>query len=533
MKNFIFATIVAAAALSACSEKISLDVDRQGTEKETELSHDMIVLGEQLSDPYSVDNMTKALNSLYPSTKATGHLEPTDFYVRFLPKDQADMQLLAEKGVVMLDHPLDYRIVREGDWYHDPEIPENNITWQYAVVPVDFEFPKNIRYERLEDCYLSEHDPVTKADGIDWLEVEREAFRLSGNASMLAPRTKAGDEVCFPEGYIKISDPDFSNEPVGVKGIRVCCNSFVKVAMAYTDEDGHYKMSRTYSTELRYRLMFKNIKGFCQGLNFVLVPASVSTLGSQPAEGCSVTIDNYSNYYLFTRCVVNNAGYDYYQACEQSSGDIPLPPTDLRIWDVPILGSSFNIMMHHGVLLETFNPLHEVLGLYTIIAKIVQPDIYYGIDGCSSYNEAYQRALKAFAQAGHFAQVGMYWWQEYVISEVGETAMMTFAELLGSIGSSNGNGGVGSYADIVHTYSNYCTTVLYQRHYTSSRDVMGERLYSPQMLMYLDERGLGLEKLAPMFTSDVISYDVLKQKMLSYYPQFKNTILEAFARYEK
>ncbi len=49
--------------------------------------------------------------------------------------------------------------------------------------------------------------------------------------------------------------------------------------------------------------------------------------------------------------------------------------------------------------------------------------------------------------------------------------------------------------------------------------------------MYLDERGLGLEKISPLFTADVVDMEVLKLKMLSYYPEFKTVILDAFARY--
>lgn len=514
--------LVFAAAMVSCSEKIVND--------SPQLSHDMIVLGEQLSDPYSVDNITKALAALYPETRGRAAVEPTDFYVRFLPKTDEDLQLLEDLGLQLIDHPLDYRIVRDGDWYHDPDLSEDEITWQYSVVPVDFEFPRGIRYERLEDCYLAEHDPATKSDGIDWFEVEREAFRISGNASMLRPLTK-GDLSAVPEGYITIMDPDYSSDPVGVKGVQVYCNSFVKICNAFTDEQGHYKMSRSYASDVRYCLAFKNAKGFNQGIYFVLMPASVSTLGVHPASGCNTVIDCYSNYNLFSRCVVNNAGFDYIKLSEQSAGDIPAPARDLRIWDLPLARGNFNIMMHHGVILETFEPLHTVLGPYVIIAKMVQPDVYLGLDSCSSYNEVYGRALRVFAQAGMYSRAGAAWWHEYVVSEVGDTVMKSFEELLGNVGTEHG--GVSSYVELVHLYSNYCQTVLYRRHYPESTEVFGEEPYSPQLLLYLDERGLGLEKLAKIFSQDVTDKAILKQKMLSYYPQFKTVILEAFDRYGK
>ena len=530
MKNLVIAATVAAAALTACSESAKFPWDRPDSDGSNQLSHDMIVLGEHLQDPYSVENMTKAYYALYPATKAERNpVKTTDFYVRFLPKDDEQMQILIDKGVQLIDHPLDYRIVREGDWYHDPALPEDGFTWMYGVVPIDFEFPLNVRFERLEDCYLAEHDPATKSDGIDWLAVEREAYRLTGNASMLMPATKGSDGMFYPEGYITIMDPDHSDEPVGVKGVRVCCNSFVKIATAYTDENGYYKMSRSYSSDLRYRLMFKNVKGFSQGINNLLLAASVSTLGTHPAEGCNVTIDNYSDYYQFIRCVVNNAGYDYCKACEKSAGSIPPLPKDLRIWDLPLMDGSFNVMMHHGVLLETFEPLHAVLGEFVIIARLAQADAYLGLEGCGSYNDAYERGMLIFAQAGHFSRVGRDWWYEYVLSALGSKVFETFAQLLGDVSEGVD---VGTQAEVVNAYSNYCRTVMYRRNYPGSQAVFesGDS-GAAQMLMYLDERGLGLESLAPLFSTDVVDMDILQQKMLSYYPQYKTAIIEAFAKY--
>ena len=92
---------------------------------------------------------------------------------------------------------------------------------------------------------------------------------------------------------------------------------------------------------------------------------------------------------------------------------------------------------------------------------------------------------------------------------------------------------VGSQAEVVNAYSNYCRTVLYRRNYPDSKVIFESGdTGGTQLLMYLDERGLGLEMLAPLFSTDVTDMDTLKNKMLSYYPQYKSTITEAFARYE-
>ena len=128
----------------------------------------------------------------------------TDLYVRFLPKDEAELQLLEDAGLKLTDHPLDYEIVEEGDWYHDPEVPDDMMTWQYAVVPHDFDFP-DIEYEIIDECHISETDSGTRSDdGIDWEAVEREAYIMTGNSDYLQPETKASK--VYPSGRITITD---------------------------------------------------------------------------------------------------------------------------------------------------------------------------------------------------------------------------------------------------------------------------------------------------------------------------------------
>ena len=258
--------------LVACQQEEMAGPDDRRTAQPA-VAHGMIELGEKLEDPYTVENMREAVASLYPTRAGEIVISTTDLYVRFLPVSEADYTSLVELGVRMTDHPMDYRIVREGDYYHDPELDDDAITWQYAVVPRDFKFPAGIRYEVLDECYISENDPVTRAEsGLDWDAVEAEAYRLTGNED-LYPDTRAGEEPVFPTGRITVEDPEaFGGKPYGLAGVMVCCNSFVKFATGYTDRDGYYKLSKKFSSTPRYRLVFKNVSGFSIGLDLVLVP---------------------------------------------------------------------------------------------------------------------------------------------------------------------------------------------------------------------------------------------------------------------
>ena len=68
-------------------------------------SHDQIVLGEKLEDPYAIQNITKALARLYPTKAGREDLTPTDLYVRFLPTTDEEVETLVSLGVHLTDHP--------------------------------------------------------------------------------------------------------------------------------------------------------------------------------------------------------------------------------------------------------------------------------------------------------------------------------------------------------------------------------------------------------------------------------------------
>ncbi len=196
------------------------------------LSHEKIVLGARLENPYKTENITKALQSLYPTKADRVDVRTTDLYVRFLPDNEEQMELLEAMDLRLTDHPLDYEILEEGDWYHDPEVPDDRMTWQYAVVPHDFVFPE-VEYEIIDECHITDSSSGTRSDdGIDWEAVERQAYLITGNEDHLLPDTKASK--VYPSGRITIVDESLENgRPEGVKGVRVSCNSFVKFAHTY------------------------------------------------------------------------------------------------------------------------------------------------------------------------------------------------------------------------------------------------------------------------------------------------------------
>ena len=529
MKNFLdFLPILAIVPVIAisCEKGDSLSSLSGENGRLEELAHEEIVLGKQLDDPYSLQNMEAALKSLYPTKAGRVDLEPTDLYVRFLPKNEDQLQVLEDMGLELLDHPMDYEILKEGDYYHDPDLPEEKITWQYAVVPADFKFPSGFVYETLDRCYITENDPVTRSDdGIDWQEVEREAFRLTGNTSFLEPQTKA--ERHKPSGRITIVDGNANGgEPFGVAGVKVSCNAFVKFSSTYTDRDGYYEIPVKYSARLRYRLLFRNEKGFSIGFNMVLTHASFSTLGGGPAEGKDVTITRKSDRKLFTRCVVNNTAYDWFTRCEEG-GDlgIPAPPKGLRIWLFQKMGSSSACMLKHGAVVD--NALvRGFLGDYAGLIKSILPDITLGLKDRDDYSQVYSAACHELAHASHFSQVGKDFWDKYIsyiLRSFVENGFTTYGD-----GTTSGAG----YCEVGEMWGYYMENKTYNDRYGGTMPNFGNSFwFHPQIFRYLDERGMKCGEIFKALTPEVTDKNKLRAKLLELYPSRKAVINQVFERY--
>lgn len=488
-----------------------------------EIPHEMIVLGDRLENPYKTANVTKAVESLYPTKAGRVELQTTDLYVRFLPADDAEYELLEGLGLNLIDHPLDYDVVVEGDWYHDPEIPEGNMTWQYAVVPKEFKFP-DVHYEIVDECYMPENDPSTKADGIDWEAVEMEAFRLTGNGDMIAPQTRA-PKAC-PSGRITIVDDSANGgKPFGVAGVCVSCNTFVKFDTAYTDRDGYYSMEKTFSSNLRYRLVFKNEKGFSLGFNLVLVPASVSTLGKSGPEGVNITVTRESEDKLFRRCAVSNAAYDYYARCAPEDMDISLPPSDIRIWLFNSMEASSAVMLHHGALVSN-DLVTEYLGKFASLLTALLPDITLGTDGREDYASLYNVTCHELAHASHFTKVGKVFWNSYIryiIESYVRSGEMTYGD-----GSAAGAG----YCEVGEMWAYYLESKMYKDRYGGNFPTFGNsHWFHPQIFRYLDERGISCSDIFSVLDADVNSKETLRTALSDAFPEKTSVIEQVFSRY--
>lgn len=526
MKNFI-RMLGVVLLMASCSQEASLPeetVPDSSSLPANMLYHGEMVLGRTLENPYSLKNMENSLKDLY-GTRAEVTLEPNCRYVRFLPKNDEQFSALADLGVDMFDHPLDREILRDGDYWHDPSVPEDEITWQYATVPSDFVCPEGIVHEVLEDCFIP--DAVAQTKGLeyaDWNAVEANAFRLTGNEALLEPETKA--KKSYPSGRITIVDSglEAGNRTVGVSGVKVMANTIVKVASAYTDAEGNYRMTTRFSAKPHYRLCFKNSKGFSIGLNLIIVPASLSNLGKGSPEGIDAEVSTDSGDALFRRCVVNNAAYDFYERCKEEG--LTQPPSGLRFWILGSLKSSCALMMHHGAMLGEVKLVSNYLDLYKTLIRVISPDITIGAKNIShDYASLYSVTSHELAHASHFQNVGCDYWDTLI------TYVLKSFLLNGSC-YGTGNGEDAGYCEIAEMWAYYLERSIINQRYQSQRGYPSY-WFHPEILDGLEGLGLTHSQILSSMGRDVTDTDSFKSNLTAAYPSKKSAIQQVFRTYSR
>ncbi len=272
--------------------------------------------------------------------------------------------------------------------------------------------------------------------------------------------------------------------------------------------------------------MFQNMQGFSIGLNLVLVPASVSTLGVGAPSGIDAEITKYSDEKLFDRSVVNNAAYEYYERCSRDDLDIMSPPNDLRIWLFGGLKTSSAVMLHHGAVLDS-DVLNRFLGVFISIVRYFSPDITIGTKELDDYSELYDYTVHELAHASHYAQAGNPFWNKN-IGYVIRSFVSSGDDMYGTGEAKNAG-----YCEVSEMWAYYLEAKLHYERYGGEYPSRGTSYwFYPQIFRYLEERGLSTSNLFTALQFETVSRESLKEKLKSLYPGKSTVIEQIFNRYK-
>lgn len=438
MKRFIY-IIVAGFALASCTNELEIEFE---TEIPISLNDDLnltdgVIIGDKLRNPYSLEVMKQACDMLYPPTRGEAPVSdslivPNVKYVRFLPTDSVEYRLLMDSDLELFNYPLDYDILGDPSDYHDPNLPPEQITWQYTVVPIEQTLPSVNRVEVLGTGFIPNSGKNTIGN-VDLTAVERCANILvfNGGSTTSTPAT-----VTAPcTGKIRVYDTANSCN-VGVKGVKVRARYYWKIRTVYTNEEGAYYMSMGDFEGLnpRFELRFENKYGFKLGYNVELIMPQTFNMKDTHSFTFKDS-DAGKDYKAWVLGTINNAAYDWYKRCETEG--IPTPPSDLYIWAMEMAGGAACPMLHHG----TFNTSGLSLatlatflfgpdfGFVTdvwlsILFNTIAPDVFvFGVDNTMTSN-LYKNTCHELAHATHFQQLGeevldrAFWWADVINYEV-------------------------------------------------------------------------------------------------------------------
>lgn len=212
-----------------------------------------IVLGRILNDPYKFENMLMARDQLANERSgiSTPVISATHKYMRCKPKNEEELDMLkADTNLLLWDFPLHYEIVVAGTYYHDPSITDNSPTWQYFVIPNDYQLPAiSSKYELIYTLYFPEENSKNSF----YYDLEERAYLITGNLQD-EKNTRASEWT--PSAVIKAYD-DIVGGYIPLQGVKVTARRFTKAKTGITDANGYCTVDGTFKNPVNYSIKWE------------------------------------------------------------------------------------------------------------------------------------------------------------------------------------------------------------------------------------------------------------------------------------
>ncbi len=423
-------------------QPIIIDTNSVSVENRFETQYDGIrpvILGDEIINPYALSIVNEANALLY--NEATT-LNATHNYVKFLPQDQDDLAELDEWGfaqnILVLDYPMHYELIQQGDYYIDSEVTDSTLMYQYASIPVDMEMPQ-VPHQVLEELYLDESNPfifiktylMTGHD--DKLQkIVKGGITQSTLASFtpdnpflcdinnLPPPPNCGDceavllilslgngqincrwecdcsppppprlngcgcpvpaNIRIPAGCVRVDDDFGGDVPVSIVKVAVWDYSFIfkQSDVVWTDRAGCWEVDREYD-EMNVKVIFENFNLKVRDLSYWLslrVLRDQTRSFSVPLNNVLVVYDEIDDRRQWAASHTHNTDLDYRDRA--TTDGIPQPRTRINYLHVSGGGGAAAPMLQG-------NPANSFLSLLlsfyfpaavlNILSSGIQPDI--------------------------------------------------------------------------------------------------------------------------------------------------------------
>ena len=242
---------------------VSCKKDRGITESESQPT----AIGQKLENPYSVENMRKAMGNLRNSNDdyrmADLEIEATHLYLKFMPQNEDQLSLLLQDStVVYYTYPLDHELLDGTDEYHDPEIPDSLPTYQYCAVPINKVLTTDVPYEILEELFIPdeyEDEGSYRYASEDLTEaLVDEALRITDN---LEQEDELQDHErrrrkWRPAGTLNVWD-DNKGKFIPLEGVKVRARRWFTTRTGISNSNGYYSCNGKFRRKARYSIKWK------------------------------------------------------------------------------------------------------------------------------------------------------------------------------------------------------------------------------------------------------------------------------------
>lgn len=312
-----------------------------------------------------------SLNDQYGFNAYTEYPRATHKYVVFKTRTWNEYNtLVKDTNTDFSDYPLNYNVT-EGEWYHGDETPIDSPTYQYAVVPLDYNSPSGVNMSEIEELYIPEKDPLANnswanSDAMDELEIA--AYNITGNSDeLISDNPEVGGRTnsrqrWHPSGSVKYFDENL-NTDVPVQNVKIRVRTRFGAYTLTTDENGNFYSQHSTKKKVRFVLRFDgpywDIRRGTYGQAKVM-----SGRRREPY-----------NFYFTSGirkayCITHVAAYDYYFKYAPFY-DLEQPPT---FWHSrPVIG------VNHGISgwgVQTYTGSFRTPDLFSACDILIGHDIY-------------------------------------------------------------------------------------------------------------------------------------------------------------
>ncbi|MEL7249613.1 MAG: hypothetical protein AAFO03_14390 [Bacteroidota bacterium] len=244
-------------------------------------------LGADRVNPYTVSNIEAAYLEV---DLAIVDLDATHQYIKFKPEDAADMELLDDADLLLLDFSWTREVIKQGDYYHSPRNDED-FPELYTVIGVREDIPA-VEYEIIDELYLDENrvsilgQAFTRTgNGAEFEEIfatsllceedpdiivfePEDCGHTGGGTGGTTTINDCGCEIFVeqrkPGGCLRVDDVQLANPGqtenfAGVRRAKVFAkDSWFTIRETFTDDNGCWKINRNYSGKAWINFRFKN-----------------------------------------------------------------------------------------------------------------------------------------------------------------------------------------------------------------------------------------------------------------------------------